>query len=130
MKVEKKRFALDLSRYALRISRHAQRMANEKNFSLETIEKTYNDPERVYPSGSHPGQYRVTGHGLCLVGVPEEMSNPKPNPTVPRTPISIPSSNNGHVGVPIKIPGQDNENESLHVTDLHVRGCGPRSGPG
>ena len=68
----RKRFALDLSKFTLRLSKHAQRMATEKNFTLETIEKTFRDPTRVYPSGSHPGQYRITGHGLCLVGLPEK----------------------------------------------------------
>jgi len=47
-------------------------MATEKNFSPETIEKTFAEPTRVYPSGSHPGQWRVTGNGLCLVGIPDD----------------------------------------------------------
>lgn len=68
----KKRFALDISRFKLRLSRHAERMANEKKFSMEDIEHTFYNPTRVYPSGSHPGQWRITGNGLCLVGIPDE----------------------------------------------------------
>jgi len=64
-------FALDLSSYTLRLSRHAQKMAHEKNFTESMIQETYRNPTRVYPSGSHPGQYRVAGNGLCLVGLPE-----------------------------------------------------------
>src|SRR6478609_5459691 len=77
----KKRFPLDLTQYTLRMSRHAQKMATEKNFSMDTIQNTYNNPVRVYPSGSHPGQFRITGNGLCLVGLPEtveqEIETPK-----------------------------------------------------
>jgi hypothetical protein len=46
-------------------------MATEKNFSMEVIQRTFDHPTRVYPSGSHPGQWRVTGNGICLVGIPD-----------------------------------------------------------
>jgi hypothetical protein len=54
------------------MTRHACKMAAQKGFDADTIMATFNEPERVYPSGSHPGQYRVTGNGLCLVGTPQE----------------------------------------------------------
>jgi Domain of unknown function (DUF4258) len=50
---------------------HALRTMIEKGFSAEVVKATFETPARVYPSGSHPGQYRVTGNGVCLVGKPE-----------------------------------------------------------
>lgn len=52
-------------------SRHALKVMAEKGFDPETVKRTFADPMEVYPSGSHPGQFRVTGNGLCLVGKPE-----------------------------------------------------------
>lgn len=56
---------------SLALTGHASSQAQEKGFSAETIAKTFRNPEEVYPSRSHPGQWRVTGNGVCLVGVPE-----------------------------------------------------------
>lgn len=49
---------------------HALKQAAEKGFAEDTIKKTLENPAEVYPSGSHPGQWRVTGNGICLVGEP------------------------------------------------------------
>lgn len=56
--------------YELRVTQHAKRMAQRKNFSLELLHATFAQPVQVYASRSHPGQYRVTGNGICLVGEP------------------------------------------------------------
>lgn len=50
---------------------HARKQAKEKGFSEELIKKTIENPSEVYPSGSHPGQWRITGNGVCLVGEPD-----------------------------------------------------------
>lgn len=68
-----KEFSLDLSQYDMVLSLHAKKMIREKGFDPGLVEETYLNPKRVYPSGSHPGQYRITGNGLCLVGEPDEM---------------------------------------------------------
>jgi hypothetical protein len=67
----RKKFVLDLSGYQFRLTQHALRMSQEKNFTVESIANTFKNPQKIYPSGSHPGQWRVTGDGLCLVGIPE-----------------------------------------------------------
>ena len=53
------------------LTRHALVTAQQKGFSLTTIRRVFSSPSEYYPSGSHPGQYRMTGHGLCLVGKPD-----------------------------------------------------------
>lgn len=53
------------------MSGHVLDVAREKGFSEDAMRKTFSQPAEVYPSGSHPGQWRVTGNGLCLVGRPE-----------------------------------------------------------
>ena len=55
----------------LEMTQHARKQIVEKGLSQATITAAFNNPERVYPSGSHPGQIRVTGSGVCLVGVIE-----------------------------------------------------------
>jgi hypothetical protein len=79
MKTPRKKFkaALDLSLYTLRLTKHAQRMADDKGFTKTMIESTYKGPKRVYPSGSHPGQWRITGNGICLVGIPDSDADGK-----------------------------------------------------
>ena len=56
---------------ALKITRHAAQTMINKGFDANTVRATFTEPTEVYPSRSHPGQYRVTGNGLCLVGKPE-----------------------------------------------------------
>lgn len=54
--------------YGISIQPHAQKMADTKGFTEAEIVRTFANPDRIYPSGSHPGQHRITGNGLCLVG--------------------------------------------------------------
>jgi len=56
--------------YTLRPTDHALRQILAKGFDADTVRETFSNPTEVYPSRSHPGQYRVTGNGLCLVGEP------------------------------------------------------------
>lgn len=55
----------------LSMSPHALKTAIEKGFSLDIIRDTFLSPKEVYPSRSYPGQYRITGNGVCLVGEPD-----------------------------------------------------------
>lgn len=55
----------------LKVTQHARRQIAEKGFDPTAIAKTFLNPDEVYASRSHPGQYRVTGNGVCLVGKPE-----------------------------------------------------------
>jgi len=50
---------------------HALNQILQKEFSVETIQQTFANPEKVYPNGKYKGQFRVTGNGLCLVGKPK-----------------------------------------------------------
>lgn len=54
----------------LQPTRHALRTILDKGFTGEQILTAFSTPDEVYPSKSHPGQYRVTGQGVCLVGEP------------------------------------------------------------
>lgn len=56
----------------MRLTRHALEIAEQKGFDLQKIKRTFETPVRVYESRSHTGQHRVTGNGLCLVGVPND----------------------------------------------------------
>jgi hypothetical protein len=53
---------------SLIITRHARETVTSKGFDMETVQRTFARPTETYPSGSHPGQHRITGNGLCLVG--------------------------------------------------------------
>ena len=50
---------------------HFKKQIREKRFNPYKVVKMLNDPVECYPSGSHPGQWRLTGEGLCAVGKPE-----------------------------------------------------------
>lgn len=50
------------------MTNHAIKMAASKQFDADTILATFNEPVEIYASGSHPGQHRITGNGICLVG--------------------------------------------------------------
>lgn len=52
-------------------TRHAITTMNDKGFDPALVAETFKAPDEVYPSRSHPGQFRVTGNGLCLVGRPD-----------------------------------------------------------
>jgi hypothetical protein len=60
----------DTSGFTLKVSDHSIKVMADKGFDPETVKETFNNPTQVYPSRSHPGQYRITGNGLCLVGRP------------------------------------------------------------
>ena len=53
------------------LTKHAVKVAVDKGFSLSTIKSCYRNPNEVYPSALYPGQWRIAGSGLCLVGRPE-----------------------------------------------------------
>lgn len=53
------------------LSDHFRKTLIEKKFDGREVAALLKDPEEYYPSKSHPGQYRVTGRGLCVVGEPQ-----------------------------------------------------------
>jgi len=53
------------------LTRHAKKQMEEKGFSEQDVFDAFHDPQRVYPSKSHAGQFRVAGMGVCLVGKPK-----------------------------------------------------------
>jgi hypothetical protein len=55
----------------LNLSRHACKTAAAKGFTAEAISDCFEHPTEVYPSGSHPGQFRIVNGDVCLVGVPD-----------------------------------------------------------
>ena len=52
----------------LRMSQHARQQMEQKGFDYRAVIAAYAKPEEFYESRSHPGQMRLTGRGLCLVG--------------------------------------------------------------
>ena len=54
----------------VRMTNHANKVMVEKGFSIDTVRAVLTKPERTYPNGRYPGQYRMTGNGLCLVVEP------------------------------------------------------------
>jgi hypothetical protein len=57
--------------YTLDLTPYAIRRAVSKGFKAPQIKACFDDPVEAYPSKSHPGSFRVRGHGLCLCGYPE-----------------------------------------------------------
>ena len=53
------------------VTKHFRETMESKGFDGREVIALLKDPEEFYPSKSHPGQYRVTGRGLCVVGRPE-----------------------------------------------------------
>lgn len=54
----------------LSLTKHAKKQATEKGFTISDILSMWHSPEaRAIRSRSYPGQYRVCGDGICLVGV-------------------------------------------------------------
>lgn len=50
-------------------TQHALKQILSKGIDGADILSAFANPDRAYPSGAkHPGQTRVTGNGLCLVG--------------------------------------------------------------
>jgi len=54
-----------------RLTAHFLKTLEAKGFDPYAVRDTLKSPAEVYPSGSHPGQWRVTGNGVCIVGKPE-----------------------------------------------------------
>lgn len=52
----------------LQLSKHARGQMEQKGFSYTALIAAFAKPTAFYPSASHPGQWRLTGRGLCLVG--------------------------------------------------------------
>lgn len=55
-----------------RITKHFSKQLVAKRFDPQLVILTWKEPAEVYASRSHPGQWRVTGNGLCIVGEPME----------------------------------------------------------
>lgn len=53
------------------LTNHACKQATVKGFKAEDIQDAFDNPTKVYPSGSHPGQYRVVNGKVCIVGKPK-----------------------------------------------------------
>lgn len=53
----------------LSLTKHAKKQAKAKEFHINDILKMWSGKPQVNPSRSYPGQYRVCGDGICLVGV-------------------------------------------------------------
>ncbi|QNN99298.1 hypothetical protein SEA_FAUST_226 [Streptomyces phage Faust] len=54
----------------LRLTKHARTQMEAKGFKRENIDKMFSKPDRVYPNRKFPGQFRVAGKGICLIGKP------------------------------------------------------------
>jgi len=62
---------MNLSSKRIILTNHFVKTVRDKGFDADMVLNTLTNPAEVYPSKSHPGQWRVTGNGLCLVGKPE-----------------------------------------------------------
>lgn len=56
--------------YTLKLTAHARKQMEAKGFDAESVEYTFNTPEKIYPNKKFAGQFRVIGSGICLVGQP------------------------------------------------------------
>lgn len=52
-------------------SSHSKDQMKVKGFKAQDVAALLQNPDEVYPSRSHEGQWRVTGKGICLVGEPK-----------------------------------------------------------
>lgn len=52
------------------ITNHGRRQMTSKGYTNVQVHDAFNSPEEVYPNGKYPGQWRICGNGLCLVGEP------------------------------------------------------------
>lgn len=55
----------------LSLTKHAKKQAKEKGFCVRNILDMWQKPDRIVASRTYPGQYRVCGNGICVVGVPK-----------------------------------------------------------
>jgi len=58
----------------LSLTKHAKKQAKVKGFNVQNIFSMWSEPDRIVASRSHPGQYRVCGNGICVVGIPRGTS--------------------------------------------------------
>jgi hypothetical protein len=58
----------------LNLTKHAKRQAKSKGFPVKNILDMWSGKPRIVASRTYPGQYRVCGDGICLVGVPKGQS--------------------------------------------------------
>src|SRR5882757_5513593 len=58
----------------LSLTKHAKKQAKAKGFPVADILTMWEGQNNIQPSRSHPGQFRVCGDGICLVGVPKNNS--------------------------------------------------------
>ena len=62
----------DIANMTMHPTRHFISQMTEKGFDPEAVVEIFKSPDRYYPSGKrHPGQWRITGNGMCIVGKPE-----------------------------------------------------------
>lgn len=54
----------------LTLTRTACKAAAKEGWKAEDIQEAFSHPKKVYPSKTHPGQYRVVNKDICIVGVP------------------------------------------------------------
>ena len=52
-------------------TRHFLKQAEEKGVKQADVDAVLSFPGTKYESRNHPGQYRLTGRGICLVVKPE-----------------------------------------------------------
>ena len=53
------------------LSRTATTQAIMNGWCLNEVRDAFNNPKKVYPSKTRPGQWRVVNRDICLVGFPE-----------------------------------------------------------
>lgn len=50
---------------------HALKTILAKGFTGEQVLEAFTNPDKITPVTAHPGQFRVCGSGVALVGVPD-----------------------------------------------------------
>lgn len=58
----------------LSLTKHAKRQAKSKGFPVQNILAMWSGRPRIIASRTYPGQFRVCGDGICVVGVPKGKS--------------------------------------------------------
>lgn len=56
----------------LKMTRSACKTAAAKGLDAHRLLSIFNSPSAVIPNPRREGQFRITGDGFCLVGVPAE----------------------------------------------------------
>jgi hypothetical protein len=63
---------LNLRNYELVLTKHAIDKLKQKGFTLHLVNETFLRPEQIRASGSYPGQYKIIGNNIVLIGVPND----------------------------------------------------------